>query len=276
MISLICLITIWIATTVIHALAVRWPVRKQEDKPSVWRCVIFVLVVSLAALAFQWIMNHSATVDLSETLVINGVGLIIFLAVCLAIMQVMFRVRGRKMWACFGCFLLANIVTTTFAFGVMKPYLIEAFVVPTPSMAPAIDANDRFLVNKVSHPRRWDIVTFVSPNQERRTVWIKRVVGLPGESLMMKDGSIFIDGQRQTPPSGINIFYTSKLDRRTALTLQLNDGESIVLGKYECFVIGDNVLNSYDSRFFGPLKCSAIIGIADLTYWPLSHIKLLR
>ncbi len=109
------------------------------------------------------------------------------------------------------------------------------------------------LVYYVHPPERGDVVVFHSPENPGKD-FIKRVVGLPGEQVEIRDGQVFIDGMR------LEETYISNDGRRSW-------GPEVV-GDFEYFVLGDNRGNSSDSRSWGMLDGNAIIGKAWISYWP--------
>ena len=153
---------------------------------------------------------------------------------------------------------------------VIKTFLFQAFFIPSESMEPTLKPGDRVLVNKLSYDlhsiHRGDIVVFKRPPAEAGNPaikdLIKRVVGLPGETIEAIDGKVYINGQplkeSYLPPGTV----TTNLPRRV-----------VPPGQY--FVMGDNRSNSSDSRFIGPIPGSLIVGRAFIRVWPLSQIDLL-
>jgi signal peptidase I len=152
---------------------------------------------------------------------------------------------------------------------VVKTFLLQAFYIPSGSMEPTLKINDRVLVNKLSYDvhevHRGDIVVFRSPPGEEHSEvkdLIKRVIGLPGETVESRDGRIVIDGRTLEEP-------------------YIHDG--VVTGAMEpskvppgqVWVMGDNRPNSKDSRFFGPIDQDLIVGRAFVRVWPLSSLSLL-
>jgi signal peptidase I len=152
---------------------------------------------------------------------------------------------------------------------VIKTFLIQAFYIPSASMDPTLKVHDRVLVNKLSyhlHPiHRGDIVVFKRPQGEKGDPTIKdlikRVVGLPNETIEAREGQIYIDNRPVTEP------YTHGKP-----TTDLPPTK-ILPGTY--FVMGDNRTNSKDSRFFGPIPKSIIVGRAFVRVWPVSSFGLL-
>jgi signal peptidase I len=151
----------------------------------------------------------------------------------------------------------------------IKTFLLQAFYIPSDSMNPTLVNRDRVLVNKLSYHfhdvHRGDIVVFKRPPEEtdpKIKDLIKRVIALPGETVEGRDGQILIDGRTLKEP------YVAKGSA-------MNDfpARKIPTGHY--FVMGDNRGNSKDSRVFGPIAKSLIVGRAFIRVWPISKITLL-
>ncbi len=121
--------------------------------------------------------------------------------------------------------------------------------------------SDRYLFHQ---PDRGDVIVFhpPPPNDPTRD-FIKRVIGLPGDTVDVRDGSVFVNGARiselfiQQPTFPINVRFSH-----------------VTLGPNQYYVLGDNRGNSSDSRAWGPITGDSIVGRAWLVYWPLSEIKL--
>ncbi len=151
---------------------------------------------------------------------------------------------------------------------VIKTFLLQAFYIPSLSMYPTLKVNDRVLVNKVSydlHPvHRGDLIVFHSPPNEGSTTkdLIKRVIGLPGETVESRDGHILINGKVLNEPYLGPDVTTGPVDKTV-----------IAPGHY--WVMGDNRPNSRDSRFFGTIPKSLIIGRAFVRVWPVTDLGLL-
>ena len=151
---------------------------------------------------------------------------------------------------------------------VIKTFLLQAFYIPSLSMAPTLKVNDRVLVNKLSYDlhdvHRGDLVVFESPPNEGSQTkdLIKRVIGLPGETVESRDGQILINGQvLEEPYLGPDV-TTGPLEKITVPAEHL-------------WVMGDNRPNSRDSRFFGAIPESLVIGRAFIRVWPVTAIGLL-
>lgn len=150
----------------------------------------------------------------------------------------------------------------------IKTFLLQAFYIPSLSMAPTLKVNDRVLVNKLSYDlhdiNRGDIVVFESPPNEGSQTkdLIKRVIALPGETVEAHDGHIYIDGSElEEPYLGPDV------------TTQQFEKTTIPPDHY--WVMGDNRANSRDSRFYGAIPESVVIGRAFVKVWPITDLGLL-
>ncbi|HEX9744000.1 MAG TPA: signal peptidase I [bacterium] len=166
----------------------------------------------------------------------------------------------------------------------------EANYIPSPSMEPNLMVGDRIIVDKLSkHWRplqRGDMVVFHPPNDTRPNVygdshiddsmnperWIKRVIGLPGDTVEIIRGSgIYINGERLNEPYLDDLYPYSY----PAITLSVDD-PSTEVDENEYFMLGDNRANSKDSHVWGPLPEKNVIGRAVFRYWPLDSIGALK
>jgi signal peptidase I len=163
-------------------------------------------------------------------------------------------------------FLIILLVSFAVVFGFVRPFVMEAFWIPSESMVPTLLVGDRVLVNKFIYrftdPHREDIVVFTSVENNNEDL-IKRVVGLPGDKIAVRGGKLLLNGEPQKEP------YTNKNlpDRSFFAPTIVPDGH--------VFVMGDNRSNSYDSRRFGPVPEKHIEGEAFLRFWPPGRIGLL-
>jgi signal peptidase I len=141
--------------------------------------------------------------------------------------------------------------------------IVQNFVIDGPSMNPNLADNQWILVNKVVYrlhpPERGDIIVFNSSYSVGPKVLIKRVIGLPGETVKVEGGEVYIDDKLLDESS-----YLSMPTVKRPGTWKLGDGEY--------FVMGDNRPSSSDSRFWAdPVDQSNIIGRAWLRIWPFSE-----
>jgi signal peptidase I len=160
----------------------------------------------------------------------------------------------------------------------IRTFIIQAFKIPSRSMVPTLLIGDHLLVNKFIYgvkipyfrktvipftdPQRGDIVVFIYPN-DRTKEFIKRVIGIGGDTIEIKNKKIFINGKEYTDAFGIysdSIIYPSTMQPRD------NYGPVTVPGG-SLFVMGDNRDESADSRFWGFVDLKDVEGKAFIIYW---------
>jgi signal peptidase I len=151
----------------------------------------------------------------------------------------------------------------------IKTFLFQAFYIPSASMDPTLKVHDRVLVNKLSyhlHPvHRGDIVVFHAPPAEETAQikdLVKRVIGLPGDTIEAHDNHVYINGRLLKEPYLPAGTVTDDLPKQ-------------VIPANSYFMMGDNRTQSSDSRVFGPIKRSTIIGRAFIKMWPITRIGFL-
>lgn len=154
-----------------------------------------------------------------------------------------------------------------FLFVLVSIFPLRSFQVAGQSMAPRLVDGEKILVQELLLPgsaiARGDILVFRHPHYRYRYV-VKRVIGLPGETVEMRGGLLFIDGER------LREWYlpSSSLDRFTMAPRRL--------GPTDLFVLGDHRNDSEDSRSWGPLRRELVVGRAMVSYWPPSAASYLR
>jgi signal peptidase I len=160
---------------------------------------------------------------------------------------------------------LTAVVAFVLVFGFVRPYVVEAYRIPTESMVPTLEVGDRVLANKFiyrfTQPERRDIVVFDSVEEDDDQTLIKRVVGLAGDEIQVQDGVLYVNGEAQEEP------YLNDPGRP-----QAPYGPTVV-PEGHIFVMGDNRGNSADSRVFGPLPLENLKGEAFMRFWPVSKIS---
>lgn len=144
---------------------------------------------------------------------------------------------------------------------------------------------DRIAVAKFLTPRRWDIIVFKYPALPSDN-YVKRLVGLPGETVFIDEGAVWIDGKKLTPPESIRgIEYHAFLPDFPALVGWGTRDRPAKLGKDEYFVLGDFSLQANDSRFWDKgvpghptyaVPKSHLVGVVTHTVWPTSRWKVHR
>jgi signal peptidase I len=228
-----------------------------------------------------------------------------------------------------GMIFLSQILILAFTLVVIRPYLIESYILPTSGMAPTLRGPyhvvkcpncggelvvpilnprlgyvpttevgicadclraqvvrtseltgsvmpaDHFLVTRILSPRRWDLLTFRSQGD----VYVKRLVALPNETVSIDDdGGIFINGTSIGPPPDAPKlrFVWPENPYSLGVGKPLHPNASLRLGPDDYFVVGDNSMESLDSRFFGPVHKADIVGVATFLYWPFDRMKIIR
>lgn len=151
----------------------------------------------------------------------------------------------------------------------IRYFVVEGYYIPSSSMEPTLVPGERVLVAKFyyrfTEPKRGDIVVFRYPIDNRRNL-IKRLVGLPGETIEIKDGVVLVNGEPLQGDSFNRTYYDVGY---------YGQGEHVVPPD-SYFVLGDNSENSDDSRFWGYVPQKNILGRAFLVYWPPHRIRILR
>jgi signal peptidase I len=160
-------------------------------------------------------------------------------------------------------FLVILLVSFALVFGFVRPFVVEAFYIPSESMVPTLRVGDRVLVNKFiyrfTEPQRGDIVVFESVEGGGEDL-IKRVVGVPGDRISVRGGRLLVNGEPQREP------YVNKKFPDSSSSAPTTVPEDNV------FVMGDNRANSRDSRYFGTVPEKKIEGEAFLRFWPPDRI----
>ena len=169
------------------------------------------------------------------------------------------RDTARVAFEWVGLVILALIIAL-----LIKTFLFQAFYIPSESMVPTLKVHDRVLVNKLSyrlHPvHRGDIVVFKAPPDSDPGIddLVKRVVGLPGESVSGHGGHVYINGKELAEPY---------LPDKTFTT----DFSPVKIPANSYWVMGDNRGNSKDSRVFGVITKGKIVGRVFVRIWPFSR-----
>jgi signal peptidase I len=167
-------------------------------------------------------------------------------------------------------FLVVPLIAFALVFGILRPFVVEPFYIPTTSMVPTLEVGDRVLANKLAYrfdePERGDIIVFEGVAEESDLV--KRVVGLPGDEIAVRGGRLFVNGVSQSER------YIADKPCVRSLPKTCSYGP-VTVPPGQVFVMGDNRVNSEDSRFFGPVPEGNIVGEVFLRLWPLYRLSWL-
>ncbi|MBM3249494.1 MAG: signal peptidase I [Candidatus Omnitrophica bacterium] len=167
----------------------------------------------------------------------------------------------------------------------IRTFFVQAFKIPTGSMRPTLLEGDLILVNKfiygakipftknmrlppVGDLQRGDVIVFIYPEDPKKD-FIKRLVGLPGETVEIKNGTIYINGYPLTDSVFGRIFYYNMGDFEKS-------GFKINVPGDSYFVLGDNSASSKDSRYWGFVPRKNIIGKAMIIYFPPQRIRIIK
>ena len=167
---------------------------------------------------------------------------------------------------------------------VIRTFVVQAFKIPTASMRMTLLEGDLILVNKfiygakipflnsslpkVRFPKRGDVVVFIYPEDKKKD-FIKRLVGLPGESVEIRGGSIYINDKPAQEPVFNRIYYYNRGDFGA-------EEQKIIVPKDSYFVLGDNSASSKDSRYWGFVPKNNLLGKALIIYWPLNRMRIVK
>lgn len=161
--------------------------------------------------------------------------------------------------------------TVVIAFAIMlllNVFVFNLSMVKGQSMMPTLEGYERLFVDKLvynlGHPKKGDVVVLKDPSigTEKKSFLVKRVVGVPGDTVEVRKHTLFVNGKLQDEP------YTD-------VKIEGDDIPAVQLGEKEYYVMGDNrhAGRSKDSRFFGSVQEENIIGRAEFVFWPISKIR---
>ncbi|MEK6192342.1 MAG: signal peptidase I [Chloroflexota bacterium] len=183
-----------------------------------------------------------------------------------------------------GCLLeiVETVVLTAVIYLVIHNFVAQPFEVEQNSMVATIQPGDYVLIDKLTP--RWDdysrgnVVVFNPPDGYEQTgvPFIKRVIGLPGETVLLENGVVFIKPAGGVPVRLDEPYLVTGADGTPAPTLPRDAQGTIewIVPDGHVFVMGDNRPDSQDSRFFGPIERDLIVGRAFVRYFPLDRITL--
>jgi signal peptidase I len=164
----------------------------------------------------------------------------------------------------------------------LRVFVVQTYSIPTPSMEPTLMVGDRIVVDKLSYDlhgvHRGDIVVFARPAKENCAGapvpdLVKRIIGLPGETISLSgNGYVLINGKRLNETWLPSSKQGSTYPGPSGTTYSLDHPYKIPANHY--FVMGDNRGISCDSRYWGPIAKSSIVGKVDLSIWPLSALHI--
>lgn len=168
---------------------------------------------------------------------------------------------------------------------IIRAFLVQAFKIPSGSMIPTFNIGDRIFVSKVIYgakvpftnfrmpamrqPKRGDIIVFRSPEDKKKD-FVKRLIGLEGETVEIRDGRIYINGKVVDEPSSIrSVSYYNAGNYG-------GENQVIKVPRDSYYVLGDNSTSSRDSRYWGFVPKENLMGKVIFIYWPLHRMKAVK
>lgn len=176
--------------------------------------------------------------------------------------------RSRRWMVEWGIIIVVAVVVAV----LVRAFVFQTFFIPSTSMYPTLQPGDRIVVYKLSGaPTPGEVIVFKRPPKEDCggppvPDLVKRVIGLPGQTIQGKDGVVFINGRKLPEP-----WLPQKTAKSSTYTSNFGPLK-IPQGDY--FMMGDNRTDSCDSRDWGPLPGSYIVGQVVVRIWPLSRLAL--
>ncbi len=180
--------------------------------------------------------------------------------------------KKNETWEWIKALLIAVAVAAIIRFFLLAPIVVDGY-----SMTPTLHDKDRMIVNKIGYkignPDRFDIVVFHAPEKKD---YIKRVIGLPGDTIEYKDDVLYVNGKAYKEP------YLDEYKQQVvggpltnSFTLAELTGQDKVPENH-LFVMGDNRRNSKDSRQIGFVSMDDVVGKTSVVYWPVKDMRIVK
>lgn len=182
----------------------------------------------------------------------------------------------KKGWAAEAGSMLLYIIVAVIIFLLIRHFLFVPVSVDGESMYPTLHDQDRLILNKIEKTERFDLIVFPAPDDPGKQ-YIKRVIGVPGDEIMVTDDQLYVNGEAVKEP------YLDEAKANLAPGEVLTDNftlasvtgmEKVPKGSY--FVMGDNRTNSKDSRSFGFVDAATVTGTTDIRIWPLKDFGMVN
>jgi len=176
------------------------------------------------------------------------------------------------------------IIVAAFCAMVIRTFIIQAFRIPTGSMRPTLLEGDVIMVNKFIYgaripftdfvlpkfrdPLRGDVIVFIYPQNPKKD-FIKRLVAVEGETVEIKNGTIYINAKPLLEPPFNQFYYYNRGEFA-------QEEAKVMVPKDHYFVLGDNSASSQDSRYWGFVPRKNVLGKALFIYWPPKRVRMIR
>ncbi|MDD3296036.1 MAG: signal peptidase I [Candidatus Omnitrophica bacterium] len=166
----------------------------------------------------------------------------------------------------------------------LRTFFFQIYKIPTTSMVYTLMPGDKIFVSKLTYgpkipftgfrikgfrkPERADVVVFVPPH-DRKKAYIKRLIGLGGDKVLIKEGNIYVNGKEVVDPMIARNYYYNQGN-------YAQEGKEIIVPEGKYFLLGDNSLSSLDSRYWGFADSKDVVGKAVFIWWPLKRLTMIE
>lgn len=175
----------------------------------------------------------------------------------------------NELWEWTKALLIAIALTAIIRYFLFTPIVVDGY-----SMMPTLQNGDKMIVNKLGKPERFDIIVFHAPEHKD---YIKRVIGLPGDTIEYRNDTLYINGEPYEEPY-LDEYKSQIVDGLLTEDFTLEDtpvGQATV-PEGELFVMGDNRRSSKDSRHIGTISIDEVIGDTKIVFWPIKDIRIVK
>lgn len=164
----------------------------------------------------------------------------------------------------------------------LRTFFFQIYKIPTTSMVPTLMPGDKIFVSKLVYgpkipftpwripgyrrPQRWEVVVFVPPH-DRKKAYVKRLIGMEGDRIEIKDGNVYLNGKVVVEPRVASNYYYNQGDHG-------QEGKVLVVPEGKYLFLGDNSISSLDGRFWGFVDQKDIVGKAIFIWWPPKRIGM--
>jgi signal peptidase I len=160
-------------------------------------------------------------------------------------------------------------------FAFIRTFFFSNYVVEGQSMMPTLQDGNKVVVNKLGYQvgdlQRFDVIVFHANKKED---YVKRIIGLPGDKIAYRNDQLYVNGQKVAEPF-LNMYKQKAPGGKFTSDFTLEEitgNKTVPSGRL--FVLGDNRLGSWDSRYFGFISIKQVVGKVDLRYWPLNEVNV--
>lgn len=166
----------------------------------------------------------------------------------------------------------------------LRTFFFQMYKIPTTSMVPTLMPGDKIFVNKLTYgpkipftpfrikgfrkPQRGEVIVFIPPH-DRKKAYIKRLIGLGGDHIVLKEGNVYINGKIAVDPEIARNYYYNQGDYG-------EENKEIIVPQGKYFFLGDNSISSLDGRFWGFVEEGDIVGKSNFIWWPPKRIGVIE